>query len=88
MVRSEQRRDLARKGEKEGAREGNLKGDVLRRALASIQCIHKPYNAALAIGNLGLERLIFFTDVHSQMNLHACVNFGPDRSSSLRQDHR
>ena len=24
--------------------------------------------------------------IHSQMDTHACVNFGPDRSSGLRQD--
>ena len=36
-------------GSKE-AREGNFKGGILRRALASIQYIHKPsHNAALAI---------------------------------------
>ena len=32
---------------------------------------------------LGLERLIRLADVHSQTNLHACVKFGPDRSSCL-----
>ena len=37
---------------------------------------------------LGLERLIVFSHVHSQMNLHTCVKFGPDRSSGLRQDRR
>ena len=37
---------------------------------------------------LGLEGLIFLADAHSQINLHACVNFGPDRSSGLRQDRR
>ena len=32
---------------------------------------------------LGLERLMFLADVYSQMNLHTCVKFGPDRSSGL-----
>ena len=32
---------------------------------------------------LGLERLIFLADVHSQMNLHTCVKLGPDRSTGL-----
>ena len=37
---------------------------------------------------MGLERLICLADVHSLMNLHSCVKFGPDRSSGLRQDRR
>ena len=37
---------------------------------------------------LGIQRLILLADVHSQMNLHMCVKFGPDRSSALRQDRR
>ena len=42
-------------GSKE-AREGNVKGGILRRALASIQYIHKPsHNAALAIDTLLLQ---------------------------------
>ena len=32
---------------------------------------------------LGLERLIFVADVYSQMNLHTCTKFDPDRSSGL-----
>ena len=32
---------------------------------------------------LGLERLIFLADVHSQMYLHTGVKFGSDRSSGL-----
>ena len=39
-----------------GAREGYIKGCILRRALASIQYIHKPsHNAALAIDTLLLQ---------------------------------
>ena len=39
-----------------GAREGNFKGGILRRALASIQFIHRPsHNAALAIDTLLLQ---------------------------------
>ena len=39
-----------------GAREGNFKGGILRRALASIQYIHKPsQNEALAIVTLLLQ---------------------------------
>ena len=39
-----------------GAREGNCKGGILRRALASIQYIHKPsHSAALAIDTLLLQ---------------------------------
>ena len=39
-----------------GAREGNYKGGILRRALASIQYIHKPsHNAALVIDTLLLQ---------------------------------
>ena len=41
---------------REGAREGKFKGGILRRALASIQYIHKPsHNAALAIDTLLLR---------------------------------
>ena len=51
---SERRRDLARNGG--GERERNFKGGTLRRALASIQYIHKPsHNAALAIDTLLLQ---------------------------------
>ena len=50
---SQRCRDWARKGGSNGAREGNFKGGILRRALASIQYIHKPsHNAALAIDTL------------------------------------
>ena len=39
-----------------GARVGNFKGGILRRALTSIQYIHKPsHNAALAIDTLLLH---------------------------------
>ena len=39
-----------------GAREGNVKGGILRRALPSIQYIHKPsHNVALAIDTLLLQ---------------------------------
>ena len=39
-----------------GAREGNFKRGILRRALASIQNIHKPsHNSALAIDTLLLQ---------------------------------
>ena len=39
-----------------GAREGNFKGGILSRALASIQYIHKPsHNAALALETLVLK---------------------------------
>ena len=45
-----------RKGGSKGAREGNIKGGILRWALASIQYINKPsYNAALAIDSLLLQ---------------------------------
>ena len=41
---------------REGTREGNFKGGILRRAQASIQYIHKPsHNAALAIDTLLLQ---------------------------------
>ena len=40
-------------GGSKGAREGNFKGGIMRRALTSIQYIHKPsHNAALAIDTL------------------------------------
>ena len=39
-----------------GAWDGNFKGGILRRALASIQYIHKPsHNTALAIDTLLLQ---------------------------------
>ena len=45
-----------RKGGSKGAREGNFKGSIRRRALASIQYIHKSsHNAALAIDTLLLQ---------------------------------
>ena len=41
---------------REGAREGNFKGGILRRVLASIKYIHKPsHNAALSIDTLLLQ---------------------------------
>ena len=41
---------------REQRREGNFKGGILRRALASIQYIHKPsHNAALALETLVLQ---------------------------------
>ena len=41
---------------REGVREGNFKGGILRRALVSIQYIHKPSrNAAHAIDTLLLQ---------------------------------
>ena len=44
------RREEAGGGGIERGREGNFKGGILRRALASIQYIHKSsHNAALAI---------------------------------------
>ena len=53
---SERRRDWVRKGGSKGAREVNFKGGILRRVLASVQCIHKPsHNADLAIDNLLLQ---------------------------------
>ena len=39
-----------------GSREGNFKGGILRKPMASIQYIHKPsHNAALAIDTLLLQ---------------------------------
>ena len=38
--------------------------------------------------SLGLDTLMSLADVYSQMNLHTCVKFGPDRSSGLREDRR
>ena len=41
---------------RKGAREGNFKGGIPRRALSSIQYIHKPsHNGALAIDTLLLQ---------------------------------
>ena len=54
--RSEGRRDWERKGVSKGAMEGNFKGGIPRRALASIQCIQKSsHNSALAIATFLLQ---------------------------------
>ena len=46
---------LSQEGREQG-REGNFKGGILRRALASIQYIHKPsHNAGLALETLVLQ---------------------------------
>ena len=51
---SERRRDSVRKGGRKGS-----KGGILRRALASVQYIHKPFhNAALGLETLVLQNLM------------------------------
>ena len=48
--------ERGRERAREQRREGNFKGGILRRALASIQYIHKPsHNAALAHETLVLQ---------------------------------
>ena len=63
MVRGKDGREEAsggiergREGAREQGKEGNIKGSILRWALASIQYIHKPsHNAALAHETLVLQ---------------------------------
>ena len=48
--------ERGRERAREQRREGNFKGGILRRALASIQYIHKPsHNTALALETLVLQ---------------------------------
>ena len=52
---SERRRRLSEEGREQG-REGNFKGGIPRRALASVHYIHKPsHNAALGLDTLILQ---------------------------------
>ena len=49
-------RKRAEEGLSQEGREGNFKGSILRRALASIQYIYKPsHNAGLALETLVLQ---------------------------------